>query len=80
MQIEVQLIGFLRQTGLPNGFMGGAVSVPDDATVADVLHRVGAGERTPWLVTHNGELARTATVMQDGDTLVIIPPISGGRS
>jgi sulfur carrier protein ThiS len=80
MQIEVKLSGFLQRIGLPNGFRGGALEVADDANVSDALALLQIDERSPWLITHNDQLASRAAALQNGDKLVIIPPISGGTN
>ena len=76
--ITVRLSGYLKQQGLSTGFAGGSLELGDDATVTDALAAIGVTEKTPWLVTHNGELAVPDTRLEEGDVLVIIPPISGG--
>lgn len=78
MQIEVRLSGFLQRVGLPNGFLGGTLDLPDGAIVVDALRLVGVDARAPWLITHNSELARYGTRLQDHDVLIIVPLISGG--
>lgn len=78
MQIEVRLSGFLQRVGLPNGFLGGMLDLPDGAVVRDALKQVGVDDRAPWLITHNGELAQVGAPLQDHDVLTIIPLISGG--
>lgn len=78
MQIEVQLSGFLQRVGLPNGFLGGTLDLPDGAIVMDALRLVGVDARSPWLITHNRALAQYGTQLQDHDVLNIVPLISGG--
>jgi molybdopterin converting factor small subunit len=46
--------------------------------VHEALAFIGVNEGMPWLVTHNGALADASARLHYGDTLVIIPPISGG--
>ncbi|MFZ1471596.1 MAG: MoaD/ThiS family protein [Anaerolineae bacterium] len=74
----MQLSGFLRRTGLPNGFYGGTFHLSDGATVRDALRLAGVDARSPWLITHNGELAQYDTPLQDRDVVNIVPLISGG--
>ena len=78
MRIDVRLSGFLKRAGLPGGFTGGSLEAPEGFTVEDVLAQIGVTRRTPWLITHNGELAQFSTVLQDGDIIIIVQPISGG--
>ncbi len=79
MQVRVLYFGVLRET-----FSKGeeAVEFADGVTVADVLNVYR--ERGPafaWdsiAVAVNREYARAETVLQDGDEVALLPPVSGG--
>lgn len=78
MKIRIELVGFLARIGLPNGFVGGELDVPDDTTLDTVLDQLGIAHNTPWLVSVNRRLADRDRVLIEGDVVKIIPPISGG--
>jgi sulfur carrier protein len=60
---------------------GSPVSLPDDATVADLLTSLGLGGK--WvLVERNGEPVKRAelacTALADGDRLELVRAVAGG--
>lgn len=60
---------------------GGSVSLPDGASVADLLASMGLGGK--WvLVERNGEPVRRAdlatTVLAEGDRLELVRAVAGG--
>jgi molybdopterin synthase catalytic subunit len=60
------------------------VDLPDDATVADALdalsndHAAIVGMRPTLAVAVNERYCNGATALADGDTIALIPPVSGG--
>jgi molybdopterin converting factor small subunit len=76
MRIEVKLYGYLKKhaPGDRNHF---PLSLDPGATLAD-LYRVLAIPEGRHIALVNGRRSGTDTVFADGDTLVIMPPISGG--
>lgn len=79
MRVRVLYFGMLRER-----FGKGEESVEfaDGVTVADVLnvYRVH-GPAFTWdsiAVAVNREYARAETVLQDGDEVALLPPVSGG--
>ena len=78
MRVNVRLIGYLAIHGLPSGFLGGPVDLPDDAQVVDLLRVIGLPLPTPYLITRGGQLANLEDRLNDGDALSLIPPIGGG--
>jgi molybdopterin synthase catalytic subunit len=60
------------------------VDLPDDATVADALdalskdHAAIVSMRPTLAVSLNERYVNGATALVDGDTIALIPPVSGG--
>lgn len=91
MRIDVQLFSILRDCLPPDAERGNAtVSLPDEATLADlVVHlgidrRLGYGvpdvvARAGWQVMVSGAYEPDMErVLQDGDQVRIFPPVAGG--
>ena len=78
--VNVRLILFagLRQAA---GFKRETVALPEAATVGDLLesHLPNLRDRT-FYVAVNEEFAQRDTVLQDGDEVALLPPVSGGES
>ncbi len=51
---------------------------PDGTTVDDVMLRHGLAKEQVLLILINGRHADYATVLSDGDTVALFPPIGGG--
>jgi sulfur carrier protein ThiS len=64
-------------TGLPNGFKGGEVTLPDGASIEDLLKTVGLAPPTPNLIVRDGRLADLQEILRDGEAIELTPPISG---
>ena len=78
MKIKLKLVGYLASTGLPNGSKGGEVSLPNGATVKDLLRSVDINLPTPSLIVREGSLIGLQEMLKDGDLIELIPPIGGG--
>jgi sulfur carrier protein ThiS len=78
MKIRTELVGFLAGLGLPNGFMGGELEVPEGARLKHVLALLDVSARTPLLVTVNGRRAEHSLVLHEGDIVRFVPHIGGG--
>ncbi len=77
MNVRLILFAGLRQAA---GFKQGIVSLPDAATVGDLLDiRVPFLRERTFYVAVNEEYAQRDTVLQDGDEVALLPPVSGGR-
>ena len=76
MNVRLILFAGLRQAA---GFKRDTVSLPESATVGDLLDcRVpGLRDRT-FYVAVNEEFAQRDTVLHDGDEVALLPPVSGG--
>ncbi len=61
-----------------------AISLPEGATVTDALARVAndheaiASVRSTLAVAVNERYCSSSTALSDGDTIALIPPVSGG--
>lgn len=84
MYISVRLFAMLRQHA-GSGHLN--LDLPDGSTVTDALDRIAdtAGlrdliERMPLAVAVNREYANRDSVLEEGDELALVPPVSGGSS
>ena len=76
MNVRLILFAGLRQAA---GFKQETVSLPETATVGDLLDSCVPflRERT-FYVAVNEEYAQRDTVLHDGDEVALLPPVSGG--
>ena len=78
MNVRLVLFAGLRQAA---GFKRETVSLPEDATVGDLLEsRVPDLLGRTFYVAVNEEFAQRDTVLQDGDEVALLPPVSGGQT
>ena len=56
----------------------GRLEIGDDSTVEDVLSNLGIDSDLVMLFVIDGELADMDSPLEEGMTLELIPPISGG--
>lgn len=78
MKIRIELVGYLSRIGLPNGYRGGELDVANQISLGDALLSIGVDEHTPLFVSVNQKFATRDQVLQNGDVVKLIPPISGG--
>ncbi len=66
--------------GPPGRWSGGRLEVdlPEGTTVADLIRLVRVDARLVALVAVNGRSAEPATALADGDSVDLVPPITGG--
>ncbi len=57
---------------------GCAVQMAEQATVADLITRLGIPPRSVGMVSVNGQLAKKADVLQDRAIVKVFHPIFGG--
>jgi sulfur-carrier protein len=75
MQIRLKLMGVLKARTPP----GGALEVPDGATIEDVLQALEIAPQKVRAFTVNGQFERNRSrVLAANDELVAIPPVAGG--
>jgi len=79
MKLEVALFATLSQY-LPPGAQNrrAVIDVKDDATVREVLNQLGVPAEFPNILLVNGRQAQENTVLKDGETLSVFPPLAGG--
>ena len=76
MNVRLVLFAGLRQAA---GFKKDTVSLPESATVGDLLdRRVPDLLNRTFYVAVNEEFAQRDTVLQNGDEVALLPPVSGG--
>ena len=76
MQIDVKLYGDLKKFA-PGGQTDFVLTLNSGATLGDVLKMVSIPmDRCVSLI--NGRRATIAAPIEDGDLLVLFPPVSGG--
>jgi len=84
MRVTLLAFGMLRELMPGAGRAGAPLDMPDGATVGSVLElcrESAGGEPSVWAsiaVAVNGEYARAAHILADGDEIALLPPVSGG--
>lgn len=79
MKIEIALFATLSKY-LPPGAQNrrAVIEVTDGATVREVLNQLGVPAELPNIRLVNGRQAPETTVLKDGETLSVFPPLAGG--
>lgn len=83
MRVQVRLHGCSWE-GFPSGtaerWVVGRqeVALPEGATLADLIRLLQVDEPLVCLVTVNGRAAGMGNTLADGDSVDLIPPITGG--
>ena len=77
MRVRVQFFGEMRRH-LPRDHEHVDLSLPDGATVADLLAAVGVRPEDERIVGRNGALAHDDTPLHDGDKVSLYHPMGGG--
>ena len=75
--MKIKFVGPLKMAGQdPEG----TLEIPEGTTVRKLLHQAGVAGRMlavlPVMV--NGKQVQPAHILQDGDVLVVVIPLSGG--
>jgi sulfur-carrier protein len=55
------------------------IGARDGATVREIMLQLGIPQEYPNILLVNGKQANPDTVLKDGETLAIFPPLAGGR-
>jgi molybdopterin converting factor small subunit len=81
MKIEIALFATLSKY-LPPGAQNrrAVIEVKDGSTVRDILNQLGVPGELPNILLVNGRQAPESTVLKDGETLSVFPPLAGGRA
>jgi molybdopterin synthase catalytic subunit len=78
MEVTVRLFAMLRERA---GTREVTLSLPDGARVSDALAELGSiAEGLPLVMAVNREYADEDQVLDPGDELALIPPVSGGEA
>jgi molybdopterin synthase catalytic subunit len=78
MEVTVRLFAMLRERA---GAREVTLSLPDGARVSDALAELGSiAEGLPLVMAVNREYANADQVLDPGDELALIPPVSGGEA
>jgi sulfur-carrier protein len=79
MKVEVALFATLSKY-LPAGSQNrrAALEVKEGVTVRDILNHLGVPPELPNILLVNGRQAPDTTVLKDGETLSVFPPLAGG--
>jgi molybdopterin converting factor small subunit len=78
MRINVTLVGYLAQVGLPSGFKGGIVDLSEGARVSDLFQTIGLPLPMPNLTVRKNQIIDLGDLLSEGDNISVIPPIGGG--
>ena len=54
--------------------------MPDGATVLEVMRQLGVPDDVPCIPVVDGKRATAETVLRDGETLSLFPPLTGGAA
>lgn len=73
MQIEVRLFAYFREGRGKKVFFEG-----DNYTVNDILKKLKIDVAEVHLLLVNGRDGKAETVLKDGDTVSLFPPVGGG--
>jgi len=77
MKIEVRLFATLRQYA-PGGRDPGAYELAEGSRVAQVLEGLSIPKDAAKVILVNGRQSDEGHPLQDGDRIVIFPPVAGG--
>jgi molybdopterin converting factor small subunit len=77
--VEVRLFATLARYLPPDSNAGAAVlELPDQATVADLIRRLGVPRDLECVVLLNGTTVDTDARLRGGDVVDMFPPLAGG--
>jgi molybdopterin synthase sulfur carrier subunit len=81
MTIQVALYAGLTRY-LPRGAQDrkATLEVPDGATVLEVMQKLGVPDDVPCILVVDGKRATAETVLRDGETFSLFPPLTGGAA
>ena len=78
MEIDIELIGYLRTRGLPNGQKNGKLKLANGTTLVQLLDLLELSQKAPLLIAVNDRVPDDSYTLQDGDAVQFAPPIVGG--
>ncbi len=77
MRVTVELQAYLEQYS-PDGQAVFEYTLPDGATVQTLVRQLSVPEEMASVIVLNGRSADFDDPLQDGDRVILIPPLSGG--
>ncbi len=77
MRVTVELQAYLEQYS-PDGQAVFEYTLPDGATVQTLVRRLSVPEEMASVIVINGRSADFDDPLQDGDRVILIPPLAGG--
>jgi molybdopterin synthase sulfur carrier subunit len=77
MKIRVELQAYLEDYS-PDGQDKFSYEMPDGATVADLIRKLGVPEELASVITIGDEAIDASQALKDGDRVTVIPPVAGG--
>ena len=77
MKIQVELQAYLEDYS-PDGQDKFAYEMPDGATVADLIRKLGVPEELASVITIGDEAIDASQALNEGDRVTMIPPVAGG--
>jgi molybdopterin converting factor small subunit len=79
MKVQIALYAGLSKF-LPAGAENrkATIDVSEGSSVREIIARLGIPDDHPHILLVNGRQARPETVLQDGETLAVFPPLAGG--
>ena len=79
MNVEVKLFASFK-VKMPPDAQGTScmIKAEDKATVEQIFRQLELPEKTPKIILVNGKHATSDHILQEGDTVSLFPPLSGG--
>ncbi|MDP6549954.1 MAG: MoaD/ThiS family protein [Dehalococcoidia bacterium] len=77
MQVTVESYGLMKDL-IADERRRVDVDVEQNATVMEVLRKVGVQVDLPWNASLNGTLADPSDQVSEGSLILVFPPIAGG--
>ncbi len=77
MRVTVELQAYLEQYS-PDGESVFQYTLPDGATVQTLVRLLNVPEEMAGVIVLNGRSADFDDSLQDGDRVIMIPPLAGG--
>ena len=77
MRVTVELQAYLEQYS-PDGQAVFEYTLPDGATVQTLVRQLNVPEEMASVIVLNGRSADLDDLLQNGDRLILIPPLAGG--
>lgn len=78
MRVTVELQAYLDKYS-PDGQAIFSHELPDSATVQALLRQLNMPDEMAGVIIVNGASGDFSDTLQDGDRIILIPPLQGGR-